>query len=206
MIKVEKWNEYEIRFVEKDGEWWAVLADVCKALDLKTYHVKDRLEESLVSTDILTDANGRPHEYLIVNEFGIYDTIWSSRKPEAQAFKKWTYSILKLLREASGLEGFKVFRQLDEEYQKDRMTDIKVAIPNATKKHYCKANTIANKAVSLMHGLKKTIKKADMTPEMLKERQPILDDTVQLMTLQEKFNVDISVSKTIYDKYAKENA
>ena len=32
-MKTEIWNNHEIRFVEKDGEWWAVLKDVCDALD-----------------------------------------------------------------------------------------------------------------------------------------------------------------------------
>lgn len=30
-MKTELWNGYEIRFVEKDEEWWAVAADVTKA-------------------------------------------------------------------------------------------------------------------------------------------------------------------------------
>lgn len=31
-MKTEVWNGHSIRFVEKDGEWWAVLNDVCNAL------------------------------------------------------------------------------------------------------------------------------------------------------------------------------
>jgi len=35
-MRIESWNEYEIRFVEKEpNEWWAVAADVCVALDIK---------------------------------------------------------------------------------------------------------------------------------------------------------------------------
>lgn len=30
-MKTEIWNGYPIRFVEKNGEWWAVLKDVCDA-------------------------------------------------------------------------------------------------------------------------------------------------------------------------------
>lgn len=79
-MKIETWNGYEIRFVEKDGEWWAVLKDVCDALGLKTYHVKERLPEDLVSTDTLIDRNGRPHDYLVVSELGIYEAFGNSRK------------------------------------------------------------------------------------------------------------------------------
>jgi prophage antirepressor-like protein len=31
-MKVEHWNGHPIRFVEKDGEWWAVAKDVAAAL------------------------------------------------------------------------------------------------------------------------------------------------------------------------------
>ena len=69
---------------------------------------------------------------------------------------------------------------------------------------FIKANTIANKAVSLKHGYQKMVKKATMTPEMLKDREPILADTVQLMEAKEKFGLDVSVSDTIYQRLKKE--
>lgn len=34
-MKTELWNDYPIRFVEIDGEWWAVAADVAKATNSK---------------------------------------------------------------------------------------------------------------------------------------------------------------------------
>lgn len=34
---------YNIRFVKIDGEWWAVLQDVCNALNLKTFDVSRRI-------------------------------------------------------------------------------------------------------------------------------------------------------------------
>lgn len=41
-----------------------------------------------------------------------------------------------------------------------------------------------------------------MTPEMLKEREPILEDTVDLMKAKERFELnDLSVSKKIYQMY-----
>ncbi|WP_052523814.1 hypothetical protein [Geobacillus kaustophilus] len=66
---------------------------------------------------------------------------------------------------------------------------------------YIKANTIANKAVSTKYGYPKMVKKSDMTPDMLIDRQQILEDTVNLMAVKEKFGLDISVSKNIYNKY-----
>ena len=41
--RIETWNGYNIRFVEYNGEWWAVLKDICNALGLKTFKVSQRL-------------------------------------------------------------------------------------------------------------------------------------------------------------------
>lgn len=200
-MKIEKWNGFDIRFVDKDGEWWAVLADICKALELKPKYVKERLNKGVVSTDLLNDANGRPHEYLLVSEKGIYKTIFKSRKPEAEAFQDWVMDVLVELRKQTGLEGFQVFRMLDKEHQKQAMQKIKQGMDPKGTANYIKANTIANKAVSTMYGHKKMLKKDEMTPEMLVSREPILDDTVELMVTKNKFGLDVSVSKVIYDKY-----
>lgn len=35
-MKVENWCRYDIRFIEIDGEWWAILKDICDALELRT--------------------------------------------------------------------------------------------------------------------------------------------------------------------------
>ena len=45
------------------------------------------------------------------------------------------------------------------------------------------------------------IKKGEMSPQMLIEREPILEDTVELMSVNEKFGLGISVSKAVYQKY-----
>ena len=200
-MKTENWNGYNIRFVEKDGEWWAVLKDVCEALGIKTKHTKTRLKDEVVSTDHIKDEAGRLQEMLIVNEFGIYDTVFQSRKKEAKEFRYWVYEMLKTLREKSGLEGFEVFRMLDKEHQKEAMKKIHIGIEEPTKVDYIKANTIANKAVSKKHGCEKLIKKDNMTPQMMKDRASILEDVVELMCINDKYNLGLSVSDKIYEKY-----
>jgi hypothetical protein len=67
---------------------------------------------------------------------------------------------------------------------------------------FIKANTIANKAVSTRFGYKKMLKKHEMTPEMLVDREPILDDTVELMSVVDRFGLPVKVSDAIYRKYA----
>ena len=44
------------------------------------------------------------------------------------------------------------------------------------------------------------VKKAEMTPDMLVDRQEILDETVELMGTKDKFNLDFSVSEKIYSR------
>lgn len=200
-MKTEIWNNNPIRFVEINGEWWAVLKDVCDALNLKTKYIVGRLEDEVVSTDHILDSLGRKQEMLIVNEYGIYDAIFSSKKKEAKEFKKWVYQMLKQLREASGLQGFEIFRQLDKEHQKKQMEVLKSSLRNPVRVDFIKANTITNKVLSNRYGYPKMVKKGEMTPTMLQEREPILEDTVELMGVQERFNLPISVSESIKRKW-----
>lgn len=198
-IKIEKWCNHEIRFVEKDGEWWAVLKDVCNALGLDTRMTSRRLEKDVLFRHPLETAGGQ-QEMLIVNEYGIYEVIFRSNKPEAKDFRKWVYKMLSELRKASGYEGFEIFRMLDKEHQKEMMKKLQEGLRSPARVDFIKANTIANKAVSLKHGYQKMVKKATMTPEMLKDREPILADTVELMAVKDKYGLDVSVSDMIYKK------
>ncbi|HEQ4590620.1 TPA: Bro-N domain-containing protein [Streptococcus pyogenes] len=199
-MRTETWNGYTIRFVEHQGEWWAVLADIAKALDLNPKFIKQRLGDEVVSNNHVTDSLGRQQEMLIVNEFGIYETIFSSRKKEAKTFKLWVFETIKQLRQSTGLEGFQVFRMFDKEHQKKAMNRLVDGLQNATKKDLIKANTIANKAVSNKYGLPKMVSKNEMTENMLRDREPILDETVELIKVKEKYGLNFSVSEAIYNQ------
>lgn len=199
-MRTETWNGYTIRFVEHQGEWWAVLADIAKALDLNPKFIKQRLGDEVVSNNHVTDSLGRQQEMLIVNEFGIYETIFSSRKKEAKTFKLWVFETIKQLRQSTGLEGFQVFRMFDKEHQKQAMNRLVDGLQNATKKDLIKANTIANKAVSDLYGYPKMISKNEMTENMLRDRKPILDETVELIKVKEKYGLNFSVSEAIYNQ------
>ena len=47
-MRVENWCGYDIRFVEVNGEWYAILKDICDALDLRTDKVANRLDSSML--------------------------------------------------------------------------------------------------------------------------------------------------------------
>ena len=202
-IKTENWLGNEIRFVEVDGEWWAVAKDITRALELSntTVALKSIDKENIRKVD--------PKLYLgsvsnvkvnIINELGIYTLVMRSNKPEAKEFQKFIYNVIKQLRKQSGLQGFEVFRMLDKEHQKQQMEILRNAYDEPHKANYIKANTLANKAVSSYYGFPKMIKKEEMTPEMLVTREKILEDAVKLLEMQEEFGLE-HVSQMLYKKW-----
>ena len=201
-IKVEQWLENEIRFVEVNNEWWAVAGDVAKALDYDRTNRLSRLvdDEDITTHNMGSNTKGNPNK-TIISEFGIYEAILSSRKPEAKEFKKWVKQVIKSLRESVGLEQYEVFRMMDKQIQKEASRFLQDNIEDAKPKHHMKAQAITNKAVSNKFGITPSIKKDEMNPEMLVARQPILNDTVELMVANEKYGLGLSVSKTIYAKH-----
>ncbi|MEC0239447.1 BRO family protein [Paenibacillus dokdonensis] len=204
-IRTENWLGNEIRFIEAMlGDWWAVAADIAKALNYRhTPHMVRMIDADEKDTVRFVDSKagrGNPN-IVIVSETGIYEAIFNSQRPEAKEFKKWVKQVLKEIRRSSGLEGFQIFRMLDKEHQKEAMQQLKSSLQKPVRVDFIKANTIANKAVSSMYGHPKMIKKDQMTPDMLVSRQEVLDDTVNLMSVKDKFELDIPVSSTIYGKY-----
>ncbi len=94
------------------------------------------------------------------------------------------------------------FLKADKQIQKNAMEFLCNNLEMPTKGDYCKANSIANKAVSNMFGFPKMVKKGEMTPEMLEQREPILNETVELMAVEDKYKLGISVSENIYKRHA----
>ena len=93
-IKIFESPEFgRIRTVNDErGEPWFCLTDVCKVLGLKQRHVRERLDDGVVSTDTIADSLGRLQMANFVNEDGLYDVILDSRKPSARASASWVTS------------------------------------------------------------------------------------------------------------------
>lgn len=198
-MRTELWNGHSIRFVEVKDEWVAAAKDVSDALDYSdTKQMTKRIPAKFIWTVIL-QVQGQGRKSLVLTEFGIYKAIFGSHKPEAEEFQEWAFGVLKQLREQSGLQGFEIFRTLDKEHQRKTMNQLCQSLSHPVRMDFIKANTIANKAVSTKFGYAKMVKKGEMTPDMLKEREMLLEDTVSLMGLQDKYHLNLSVSQTIYD-------
>lgn len=109
---------------------------------------------------------------------------------------------IKYIEAFNHMESYINFRKADKQIQKNSMQFLHDNLEMPTPKDYMKANTIANKCVSTMYGHPKMVKKSDMTPEMLEDRESVLKGTVELMAVKDKYDLDIPVSENIYKKYA----
>lgn len=146
--RIENWNGYDIRFVNLDGDWYAVLKDICDALGLKSKYVSERIPPECmervaievsnagsndlrysrdpvkhITKDMIgQDIGRRPGQnltrrMLVINESGIYEALFASRKLEARKFRQWTAGVLGKLRKTVGLEGYEVLRMTDPDVQ-----------------------------------------------------------------------------------------
>lgn len=129
-MRTENWMGYDIRFIEQDGEWWAILKDICDALHLRTDGVAQRLESRMLCRVKVESSNhssngdrsrgeNKSRWMLAVNENGVYEALFASRRLEARQFRAWTSDILKKLRKHVGLEGYEVMRMTEPEVQEE---------------------------------------------------------------------------------------
>lgn len=91
-----------VRTLERDGNPWFVLADVCRVLEIgNPAMAASRLDDDERAT--LSNAEGRAghgaQSFTIINESGLYSIVLTSRKPAAKRFKKWvTGTVLPAIR------------------------------------------------------------------------------------------------------------
>ncbi len=113
-----------IRTITKDGEPWFVIADVCRALEIRNSRmVAGRLDRDELMSVKLT-SGGQRREMTVINESGLYAVIIRSDKPQAQSFRKWlTFEVIPTIRRTGGyvsneemfIENYLPF--LDEPYR-----------------------------------------------------------------------------------------
>lgn len=147
-MRTENWYGHDIRFVEIDDEWYAILKDICDALKLRTAKIAERLDPNMLERVLVETSNvplkdlryehkpidkidrgmigkdisrkqgeNKTRWMLAVNEAGIYQALFASRKLEARKFQLWTFDILKKLRKNVGLQGYEVMRMTEPDIQ-----------------------------------------------------------------------------------------
>ncbi len=97
----------KIRTVQQGDEILFVAADVCRALELgqvtNTIRRLDDDEKALISIKGINKGNDNIN---VVNEYGLYNLVLSSRKPEAKAFKRWvTHDVIPAIRKTGKYEA-----------------------------------------------------------------------------------------------------
>ena len=129
-IRTETWCGHDIRFVEINGEWYAILKDICDALNLRTKDISQRLHPDMLervlvevsedgSNDVRSRGENKTRWMLAVNELGIYEALFASRKLEARKFRMWAGTVMQKLRKNVGLEGYEVMRMTEPDIQKE---------------------------------------------------------------------------------------
>ena len=98
-LKVFTYENSEIRTVQKEGEPWWVLRDVCDVLEIgNPSMVADRLDDDEKGISRI-DTLGGKQSMAVVNESGLYNVILRSDKPEAKKFKRWvTHEVIPSIR------------------------------------------------------------------------------------------------------------
>ena len=92
---------YDVRIIKIGEEFWFAAIDVCKILDLsnptKVLKNLDDDEKQIINLKEYPNywlgysrSRGNPNVNF-VNESGLYNLIFQSRKPEAKKFKRWVF-------------------------------------------------------------------------------------------------------------------
>jgi hypothetical protein len=94
-----KFENHTLRTVVKNGDIWFVASDACAALGLSEPHkALVRLDEDEKGGTAIPTPGGS-QEVNIINESGLYNLIFTSRKPRAKAFRRWvTTAVLPSIR------------------------------------------------------------------------------------------------------------
>lgn len=128
-MRIETWCGYEIRFAQINGEWYAILKDICDALGLRTDKVSNRLDPQMlerVRVEVsdhpskgVTSRARKTQDMLAINEIGIYEALFASRKLEARKFRRWSGTVMQKLRSQVGLKQYEVMQMTDPTIQQE---------------------------------------------------------------------------------------
>ncbi len=88
-----------VRIVKLNGEPWFVGKDICEVLSIRDYHqALERLDPDERGGCTVPTPQGE-QSMIVVSEPGVFRLIFTSRKPEAERFKRWlAHDVLPALR------------------------------------------------------------------------------------------------------------
>lgn len=99
-------EESLVRIVDHSGDTWFVGKDICGALDIRNH--KDalgRLDEDERAEVGIADPSGTKYA-TIISEAGVYRLVFTSRKEQAERFKRWlAHEVLPQIRRTGSYAG-----------------------------------------------------------------------------------------------------
>ena len=187
-LQIFNYKGKEVRTVEKDGQPWWVLKDVCDILGVKNVtQMSQRLDEDERAMFNI----GRQGETNIINESGLYNVIIRSDKPEAKPFRKWvTSEVLPSIRKHG---AYMTPEKLHEVIMNpDTMIELCNALKAEQDKN--KALQIANSALTVENAIAKP--KADYFDELV-DRNLLTNfrDTAKQLGIKQKKVVEFLLNK-----------
>ena len=102
-LQIFNFETNDVRLLQTETETWFAAKDVCEILEIKnTTDALKRLEEDEVTRFNLGSLSGETN---FVNEYGLYNLVLGSRKPEAKKFKRWiTHEVIPSIRKTGAYE------------------------------------------------------------------------------------------------------
>jgi prophage antirepressor-like protein len=125
-------NRQEMQTTFHNGEPWLVAVDVCQILGLsQPTRALEGLDED-EKLPLLIVRAGQKREVNCINESGLYNLIFKSRKPEAKTFRKWvTSEVLPAIRK-KGIYAMNNNRYNDDFIDARNIPYQRIKINNAT--------------------------------------------------------------------------
>lgn len=147
----------KVRVVHIDGEPWFVAVDVCRELGIQNVGgAVGRLDEGDARTTRVTDGLGRDQDNHVINEAGLYQLIFQSRKAEAKRFKRWIFEeVIPTIRRTGSYESLEakeakvleILEASDEAYRKIEVAKFNGEIPGWVAQAFADANGILTEAM-----------------------------------------------------------
>jgi prophage antirepressor-like protein len=152
LSNVFNYSGRQLRTAIINDEPWFVAKDVCDILEIgDTSSALRRLDDDEKGTHTILTLGGN-QQMAIVNEAGLYNLIFTSRKDEAKQFKKWvTHEVLPQIRKTGSyvnpayaiedgiihaMQGIKQLKEenaqlkLQQEKQRQEFTELKLVVDN----------------------------------------------------------------------------
>lgn len=120
----------QVRIIPVDGELMFVAKDVCDCLEITKHRDAISRLDSDERGSVKLDTPGGKQDIAAINEYGLYNLVLSSRKPEAKEFKRWiTHDVIPQIRK-TGTYSMNIPKSLPEAL---RAYANEVELHNATK-------------------------------------------------------------------------